>query len=117
MNGFRVLGTNAAPAIPQLVALMTGTSDRAIVFRAVEALSGLGAPAFPHLVSALSNPSQLGRPMIVAKIWDMAHNVGTNACLTSLKAALQDPDPDVSAAASRALSVLAPDFLTNAPAQ
>jgi hypothetical protein len=114
---FGVLGTNAAPAIPKLVALMTTTTSPRIAGRAIIALSGVGAPAFPYLVTALSDTNQLGRSLIPNFMRSMAADVGTNTCLPPLKTALQDQNLAVRAAASRALRVLAPDLLTNAPAQ
>jgi hypothetical protein len=115
MLAFGVLGTNAAPAIPELVALMKGTTNRATAVRAIAALSGLGPRALPHILSALSNTNQAGRATIPHFIVMMAVDLGTNACLPALRAALQDPDPAVRTHASRALHTLDPQSLTNAP--
>jgi hypothetical protein len=114
MIAFAVLGTNAAPAIPDLVALMKDTNH---VDRAMGALSGVGAPALPHMLAALTDTNQTGRSDIPFYIREMAKNVGTNPCLPALKSALQDPDPAVRAMAAWALHTLAPDFPTNAPAK
>ena len=117
MLAFGILGTNAGPAIPELVALMNATNNQATVNRAMVAMAFMGAPAFLHLAAALSNTNQLGRRMIPYYIRAMAALVGTNVCLPPLKTALQDPDPAVRTAASNALRVLAPSPVTNAPAQ
>jgi hypothetical protein len=117
MNAFDILGTNAAPAIPGLVKLMTGTTNRTIVARAIGALGGIGVPALPYLITALSNTNQPGRHLIPFRIQAIAADLGTNTWLPPLKAALQDPDPRVRASASAVLGDLAPDLLTNAPAQ
>jgi HEAT repeat protein len=114
MVAFALLGTNAAPAIPDLVALMNDTNH---VDRAMGALSGVGAPAFPQMLAALTNTNQTGRAMIPFYLREMARNVGTNACLPPLKAALQDPDPAVRTTAAGVLQILAPNLPTNAPAQ
>jgi hypothetical protein len=114
MVAFALLGTNAAPAIPDLVALMKDTNK---VDRAVGALSGVGAPALPHMLAALANTNQTGRSMILFYIRDMARKVGTNAFLPPLKAALQDPDPEVRGMASGVLHYLAHESPTNAPAR
>jgi HEAT repeat protein len=111
---FTILGTNAAPAIPDLVALTKGTNLFTVV-RAVAALSCIGSPAFPHVAAALANTNQPARSYIAQYLRLMARDVGTNACVPPLQAALQDPDPAVRTAASRALSLLAPAILTNAP--
>jgi hypothetical protein len=117
MLAFDILGSNAAPAIPEMVAAMNGTTNRTTAVRIIAALSGIGAPALPHMAAALSNTNQTGRSAIPAYIRLMARHVGTNACLPPLTAALQDPDPAVRSSASWALSKLAPDLLTNAPTQ
>jgi hypothetical protein len=117
MLAINLLGTNATPLIPELVALMKGTTNRTTAVRIIAALSGLGAAALPHMAAALSNTNQTGRSAIPAYIRLMARDIGTNACLPPLQAAQRDPDPAVRAAASWALSKLAPDLLTNAPQQ
>ena len=117
MLAINLLGTNAAPLIPELVALMNGTTNRTTAVRIIAALSGLGAPALPHMAAALSNTNQTGRSAIPSYIFLMARDIGTNACLPPLQAALQDPDPAVRTSASWALSKLAPDILTNTPAR
>jgi hypothetical protein len=114
---FGFLGTNAAPAIPELAALMTGSTNRTVVGWAIAALGGLGAPALPHLAAALSNTNQIGRDYIPNYILMMAGVAGTNTCLSPLKAALQDPDPFVSTSARHALHTLSPGLLMNPPSQ
>lgn len=54
MLAFGVLGTNAALAIPSLVALMNATNHPATADRATAALSGLGGPALPRLLATLA---------------------------------------------------------------
>jgi HEAT repeat protein len=109
---FGILGTNAASDIPELVAMMDDPNCPRTARRAIAALSSLGAPAFPQMTAALSNTSHPNRDIIAAFLFWMAHDIGTNACLPPLTAALDDPDPQVRGAASRALY-----RLTNAPAQ
>jgi len=113
---FAVLGTNAAPAIPDLVVLTRGTNLH-IVVRAFTALSFLGTPALPHMTAALTDTNQPGRFYVPPCLRIIARDVATNACLPALKAALQDPDPAVRASASQILRYLAPDLSTNAPPQ
>jgi hypothetical protein len=69
------------------------------------------------MAAALTNTNQTARAYIPLYIRLMARDVGTNACLSPLNAALQDPDPGVRAAASHMLRILIPAPLTNAAAQ
>lgn len=113
MLAFIILGTNATSSIPYLVTMIKDTNHPRTAARALAALSCLGAPAFPHMSAALADTNQIHRVRIALNLgFFMARDVGTNVCLPPLKAVLNDPDPEVRAAASRALS-----RLTNTPSQ
>jgi HEAT repeat protein len=65
------------------------------------------------MTAALADTNHVYRDRVAMSLgFFMAHDVGTNACLPPLIAALDDPDPQVRSAASRALR-----RLTNAPAR
>ncbi len=117
-KAFTFLGTNAAPAIPALRIMMRETNHHATAMSAIIALSEIGAVGMPTLVSAISDTNySLRRGVVIALAFETAPIVGTNACLPPLTAALKDPDPLMRAEASRMLSRIAPQALTNAPAQ
>ena len=117
MLAFHALGTNAVPAIPDLVTLMKGKTNHETVNRSIIAISYVGAPALPHMATALSDTNQTRRILIILKLREMAYHVGTNACLPPLRAALHDPDPMVRRSAAQELHELAPDLFTNTPSQ
>jgi HEAT repeat protein len=52
--GLRILGAEAAPAVPVLAPLLTGTNDL-VALSASLALATIGAPAVPTLMNALTN--------------------------------------------------------------
>jgi HEAT repeat protein len=54
VKGFEILGPIAAPAVPQLSNLITGTND-VIGILAGNSLGNIGAPALPALMAALTN--------------------------------------------------------------
>jgi hypothetical protein len=113
-SSFRILGTNALPALPELTAMMRDTTSPNTALRAAFALSALGPSAFPILTNALADPKQPNRQTLVFAIYaSMPKVVGTNACLPPLVAALTDSNPLVRDAATGALTHLAPEAITN----
>jgi HEAT repeat protein len=111
---FAMLGTNASPAIPELVSLMqdTNTPYRAVL--AMVALGEIGDAGFPALTNALSNPRQIRRVVIIHVI---GSQIDTNLSMPTLLAALSDNEPSVRRAATIVLQRIAPEALTNAPPQ
>ncbi len=111
---FRLLGTNAEPAIPALTVMMRDTSRPIVATRAIFALGSIGKPTFPLLTQALSDIHQPEREHIINAIAVyMPRAVGTSACLPSLLAGLTDSDPSVRRRATNALNFLAPQTITN----
>lgn len=106
------LGPLAAPAIPELVQRVSSTNWTGYRELALQALACTGPEA---TAAALSDTNPTHRIAIVLSIRHMAPQVGTNACLARLKAAMQDPDPNVRASAAQELNVLAPDLFTESP--
>ena len=58
VNAFGLLGTNAAPAIPALVALSKDPKYPNTAFYAINALSLLGPPAYLDMVAALDDTNR-----------------------------------------------------------
>jgi HEAT repeat protein len=110
---FCVLGTNAAPAIPELTTLMKDSTRPKTSWRAIAALGNLGLQAFPHMTAALANTNHPNRDQAALYLATLiAPSFGTNACLPPLTAALNDPDELVRSTAAMALG-----YLTNAAPQ
>jgi HEAT repeat protein len=65
VNGFRVLGTNAVPAIPTLVRLI---DDPELGGSALGGLAAIGAPAWAILMSALTNKDPVVRRNAVGSL-------------------------------------------------
>jgi len=89
LAGFKILGTNADSAVPQLVRILNDSEAR---FEAAEALSNLGPKGFSALTNALtaSSPSVRG-----AVIWAFRQETSADprAVDAALISCLQDPDP------------------------
>lgn len=95
-TGFRILGSNAFPAVPalQLIASRSKPRDNEAVF----ILTGMGSVAVPALTKALAaNPYSESRIHILNGLGFIA---SSNA-VPGVISALHDPDPDVVAAAAR----------------
>ena len=69
-RAFGVLGTNAAPALNELVLLMQDSSHPMTSNRATMALGGLGECAFDALAQALSNPKQRERQLVALELFE-----------------------------------------------
>lgn len=105
--GFRILGSNAVSVIPELTTMMNDPSHPETAIRAISVLSYLGAPAFEVLKDRLADTNQPFRENITLLIGlNTTKCVGTNTCLPYIKAVMDDPDPKVRAAASRAMTRL-----------
>jgi hypothetical protein len=115
VQGFWALGSNAARALPELTDLMKHTTHPPTAQLAASAITGLGAPVFPEMVSALADTNYPYRDQIALYFWGMVHQLGTNACLPPLQAALNDPDPKLRSRAAYALKQIALEIRTNPP--
>ncbi len=106
-KGFQLLGTNAVGAIPELSRMARDQSQPQTAKRAIEILSGLGPEAFPVMEAALADTHRPFRESIaVCLAVNTVRHVGTNACLSPLREAMNDPDPALRAAASRMVTRL-----------
>ena len=97
--GFVILNTNAAPAIPELEALVKSNPKPDIGLRAIYALGEISGPAVPALTNALADIKQTNRDRIIEAIYAVemnSHNYRSDtskgACLPALTRALNDPD-------------------------
>ena len=126
LNGFAILGTDAASAIPELQALMKDPTKPGARF----ALVSIGPPAIPALKAALADPNQPDRYKLLYTFSNLMFRPGTNSCLPILIEALTDHDVEVRYAATNVLisrfgddweyKHLIPDtsvILTNVPTQ
>jgi hypothetical protein len=77
--GFRVLGTNAVSAIPELEALMNDATKPNSSSRAIYALSYIGEPAIPSLKAAFANTNRSDRWQVVFVFEQMTSSQETNA--------------------------------------
>lgn len=112
--GFKILGTNATPAIPELEALMKSTKRRDTPIRAIHALEGIGSQAFPAFTNALADPSHPRRALVVFALGNMASfqsAESTNLYLPVLLQSFADPDRYVRTAATNAVLQIAPELL------
>jgi HEAT repeat protein len=83
---------------------------------AISALMYIGEPAFPLFHSALSDPNQSNRSLIVNAIASIVRSGHTNSSLRVLVNALNDQNFLVRKAATNAIQSIAPHLIANAPA-
>jgi hypothetical protein len=99
--GFVILNTNAAPAIPELEAMMKENQKPDRGLRAIYALGAIGVPAFRVLTNALADTNQTHRCEImsafhvVREISSPSRDAYLGACLPALNRALDDADAEV----------------------
>jgi hypothetical protein len=116
-NGFFLLGTNAALALPELTTMIQDTNDSRLARRAMPIFGYLGPRALPTVLGALSDTNFPNRDVIPLTLYLMCKSFGTNHALPPLLAVLHDPDPSMQEGAATALRYIAPELLTNAPAK
>ncbi|HEU5071538.1 MAG TPA: HEAT repeat domain-containing protein [Verrucomicrobiae bacterium] len=116
-SAFRALGTNAAPTIPALEAMMNNSKRPSAARLALFALGYMGEPALPALTNAFANPHQNLRYMIPVALDLMAANASNcmSRCTSVLREHLNDPDPMVSLYTTMCLRDITHEPLTNAP--
>jgi hypothetical protein len=99
--GFVILNTNAAPAIPELEAMMKDNQKPDRALRAILALGEIGGPAIAALTNALADTNQTHRREIMQAfnvVRDMSppsRDTFLAACLPALNRALDDADAEV----------------------
>jgi hypothetical protein len=108
--GFSFLGTNAAPAIPELSAMMRDPTRPQTARRCVLALGHIGEPALPVLAQALAETNFPYRVEIVELV---PHLRGAHPFRPILETTLTDQDPRVRSAATNVLQQIAPQALAN----
>lgn len=101
LQAFSILGETAAPAIPQLTALLTQPHAASA---AAWSLIVIGPPALPVLMEALTNRNIYGRERIPYGLARIAGDKRPR--LPVLLDSLRDPDPSIRSAAVLALGVL-----------
>jgi HEAT repeat protein len=113
-DAFRILGPVASPAIPDLTRLAIASKGEDRVMRCSSCLASIGPESVPALAEIISNYHGKGRYYPIAVL----AKFGTNAqpAVPVLARCLSDPDVQVRATATNAISKLAPEMLANAPA-
>lgn len=108
--GFRTLGSNASPAVPELTRrMMTRSSDSGV--SAAMALANIGATGLPALLSALTNATTPNRVMVARSVAN-ATRVASNdiSGIMVLAHCVRDTNLGVGSTAAIELG-----FITNAP--
>ena len=106
---FAVLGTNAAPAVPELTRSMHDwrepwDSHREVSARAIICLAHLGPAAFPSMLDALAHTNFPGREKVIqGLVWSQKCGVDISPSLPALLECLKDVDPHISARAALTL--------------
>jgi hypothetical protein len=103
--GFTFLGTNSAPAIPQLAAMMQDPARPQTARRCIQALGQIGGPALPVLAQALADTNSPYRVEIVDSV---PHLREPRLFRPLLEQALADPDQSVRSASSNVLQQIGP---------
>ena len=101
---FRILGTNAVSASPQLARLAIKAPDGETVFLALNALYDIGPQALPSILVILSNANGQGR---LTAMYPLA-SFGTNArpAIPVVIQCLDDPDEEIARGAAVVLGRL-----------
>jgi hypothetical protein len=116
-QAFFMLGTNALPAVPALVKLMSQTDAPETAVRATYSLGYLGPQALPYLEDALSSTNPAQRAAILNSIGDMYYRRAGSAddCLPPLLKARFDADPFVRRTATNNINRIAPQIFQRYP--
>jgi hypothetical protein len=103
---FLILGTNANGAVPELTRMMRDPRSPDHGFSAAFALANIEPEGFAPLAAAAKDPQAPCRREVIEALSGMVAN--KSASLRLLQELTHDPDPDVSAAARRALENAVP---------
>ena len=104
MYGFRALGPVARPAFPALVALALNSPDEWQRVDAINALTDSNADVMRRFAEGLRSPDREVRLRAVFAL-SCIRIAPDEVCLPALEGALKDPDPQVRAEATRAISL------------
>jgi HEAT repeat protein len=118
VRGFEILGPAAAPAIPDLVRLVNTPNADFSAARSLYALGYIGPAALPELTKMIQDPHQPHRTRAIEMIGYMREwDFDVSSMNSVLLRCLTDTNRFVQMAATNALLTIAPEVLTNAPAQ
>jgi hypothetical protein len=101
LRAFHALGTNAAPAIPTLAAMMNDRSSPDAAFNALQALGYIGTNSLPPLLEAARDPQHLF-------LWEVTNIIND---------LLGVPETSATSGISNAATNAVPELLTNTPAK
>jgi hypothetical protein len=106
IEGFRILGTNASPAVPELIRLANnrGSPDPASV--ALTALTSVGEAGVHTLVAILSDPRDPRRPAVANIIRNASLGTNAEVAVRLLSVCVADPDTSTAVAAAESLGDL-----------
>ena len=118
MQTLQMLGTNAAPAIQGLAFIIKNTKRKSKERRVEYALSWLGPEALPIMLNLWSNATSVDKSFLSVLISShMIPTINTRDQLPLLLPMLQTHNEPLRSATYTAVSRIAPDLLTNTPAQ
>jgi hypothetical protein len=118
LRAFEVLGTNAASAIPALARLVEDTQHMDRARLTALTLNRLGPEALPAMFHAWSNATPVDKPYLSAVIGSgLAQNFHSREQLPLLLPILRTHYEPLRSEAYKAVSRVAPEILTNSPAQ
>lgn len=115
VDAFRVLGSAAAPAAPELIRIAENADSEMAQFQARSALVHIGEPTTPALLAAYSRAVETNRTMIAIclnEIWNISTNGPDHGFITNF---FIHPDALVRQGATNFTLSHAPELLTNAP--
>jgi hypothetical protein len=115
IEGFTVLGTNAASCVPALEAMMKADTNGVVSAKLSFVLGEIGEAAIPAIKAALANTNQVDRYNVLYAVNKMPRNQATNLWLPIVLGALNDHDGLVRAMATNIMKNFTAEALTNAP--
>jgi len=116
--GFKILGTNATAAIPELQSMIQDTAHPETGLYSIEALANIGSPAFPVLAAAFSDKGHLMRYGILFEVaYATPERFSPHEITSLLQTAFEDPKLQIRKLATNAALKIAPELLTNTPAK
>jgi len=118
---FRILGSTAAPAVPELTSLMYSTNNVQLVYGATFCLAQIGKEGLPSLIAALDQPQlpccrEAAHLLGVAPPHPFPFGTDVAATIPPLSKLAANKDPELAAAAIKALGHLRMEPLVAVPA-
>jgi hypothetical protein len=116
-EGFRLLGTNASAAVPELTRLVDEHQSPSVSSYALRALAELGPDGLPPVLEILANPNDPNRSA-ATRVFHANRNLGTNAVLAVrlLAECVRDTNREVAIGAAESLGRLGLEPETAVPA-